>query len=55
MPHPSALSTTTLLGTVRIRKGGLGMPELDPDRRFDLILFGCSALLIGLVVFMIFR
>ena len=28
--------------------------ELDPDGRFELILFGCLALLIGVVVFVIF-
>jgi hypothetical protein len=28
--------------------------QLNPDWRFELILFGCSALLIGVVVFMIF-
>jgi hypothetical protein len=27
---------------------------IDPDWRFELILFGCSALLIGVVVFIIF-
>jgi hypothetical protein len=26
----------------------------DANRRFEVILFGCSALLIGIVVFMIF-
>jgi hypothetical protein len=30
------------------------LDPIDADRRFDLILFGCSALLIGVVVFMIF-
>jgi len=30
------------------------MLKLDPDRRFDLILFGCLALLIGVVVSVIF-
>jgi hypothetical protein len=28
--------------------------ELDPDKHFELILFGCLALLIGVVVFVIF-
>jgi hypothetical protein len=28
--------------------------ELDPDKHFELILFGCLALLIGVVVFVIY-
>jgi hypothetical protein len=36
------------------RIGDMRLYPTDPDRRFQLILFACAALLSGVVVFMIF-
>ena len=34
-----------------IEQGDMQLDPIDADWRFDLIFFGCSALLIGVVVF----
>ena len=45
---PSALKTAAE------NQGDMQLDFSDPHLRFELILIGCSALLIGIVVFVVF-
>jgi hypothetical protein len=55
----AGVASADIITDTRLCDGALAraatMIKLDPNWRFELVLLGCAALLIGVVVFVIFR